>query len=55
MIKKDERARFTLRIPERLLNKLEAVANEQGVSTNALILHILWDWSEEQKQHKEVS
>ena len=42
---KDERARFTLRIPKQKLERLEAIAKEEGVSVNALILEILRNWS----------
>lgn len=31
-----------LRIPDELNNKLEAKANDIGISRNALISHILW-------------
>lgn len=41
---KDERARFTLRIPEQLFTKIKRDAAETGVATNALILQILKDW-----------
>lgn len=36
--------RFTFRLPERLLKQLKQEANKIGVSTNALILQILWDY-----------
>lgn len=39
--------RFTFRIPNELLLKLKAEANEKGVSVNAQILQILWEWSKE--------
>lgn len=40
----DERARFTLRLPEKLFESLGKEATEVGVSLNALILQILWNW-----------
>lgn len=43
-MKKDDRSRFTLRIPENLFNLIQDKSLEFGVSTNALILQILWDW-----------
>jgi len=39
--------RFTLRLPRQLFEKLKAEADKIGVSCNALILQILWDWSKE--------
>ena len=45
---KDDRIRFTLRLPNELLNKLKEEARRQGVSLNALILQILWDWAKRQ-------
>ncbi len=48
-MKKDARERFTLRLPTTLFSKLQVNGEELGVSTNALILQILWDWME----HKE--
>lgn len=45
-MKKDIRERFTLRVPGILLQLLEAHAEIIGVSINALILQILWDWAQ---------
>lgn len=42
----DNRARFTFRMPEDLYRMLDARADELGVSKNALILQILWDYVE---------
>lgn len=47
---KDECVRFTMRLPTKLRMALENEANEMGVSINARILSILWDWV---KAHKE--
>lgn len=44
---KDNRVRFTFRIPENIFEKLKAEAMLRGVSVNAFILQILWDWSKE--------
>lgn len=41
---KDDRARFTLRTPKKLFDFLQNNADELGVSTNALIVQILWEW-----------
>lgn len=48
-MKNDARERFTLRLPTALFTKLQINGEELGVSTNALILQILWNWME----HKE--
>ena len=42
----DKRVRFTLRLPNNLIEKLKNQANRQGISINALILNILWEWVE---------
>mgnify|MGYP002763285731 FL=1 len=41
---KDDRTRFTLRTPKKLFEFLQNNADELGVSTNALIVQILWEW-----------
>ena len=41
---KDARGRFTFRLPAELLEKLKKEAKNKGVSLNALILQILWEW-----------
>ena len=46
MTSKNERIRFTLRLPNELMDKLKQAAQEQELSINSLILHILWNWSE---------
>lgn len=43
----DEKIRFTFRIPLKLFNAIKSEAKEQGVSANALILQIIWDWLKE--------
>lgn len=40
----ENRKRFTFRIPSDLFELLQEKAKRTGVSTNALILQILWDW-----------
>lgn len=45
-----EIVRFTFRIPKRLLEKIEIEAKETGVSKNAKLLEILWQWQENQAQ-----
>ena len=37
-------ARFTFRIPNELLEMLKKEASKKGVSVNAQILQILWEW-----------
>ena len=44
--------RFTFRIPNELLLKLKAEANEKGVSVNAQILQILWEWADHETNHR---
>lgn len=41
---KDTRQRFTFRLPEELFVKIRDTAKKQGVSINALILQILWNY-----------
>lgn len=41
---KDDRCRFTFRLPEKLMNELKELAQERGISLNSFILEILWDW-----------
>lgn len=42
----DKRERFTLRLPRGLFEQLKNEANKTGVSVNAFILKILWEWVE---------
>lgn len=37
--------RFTFRLPDALFDAIGRKAKELGVSRNALILQILWDWA----------
>lgn len=46
-MKNDDRTRFTLRLPKRLFEMLQHDANATGVSVNALLLQILWQWLEQ--------
>ncbi len=46
MTNKDERLRFTFRLPADLLMKLKNEADKQGVSLNALILQVIYNWLE---------
>lgn len=50
MSKEDDRTRFTFRMPTELFEKLKSDADRLGVSTNALILQILWEWVRENKK-----
>ena len=43
---KDARSRFTLRLPQQLMQCVCQEAEKIGVSINALILQILWEWSQ---------
>ncbi|HBF8817102.1 TPA: Arc family DNA-binding protein [Clostridioides difficile] len=53
MYDKDERVRFTFRLPAILLEKIKDRALLEGSSMNSLILHILWDYIKE-IENKEV-
>lgn len=46
---KDTRKRFTFRLPDGLFEKLQNEAGMQGLSLNALILQILWEWIDGKK------
>ena len=46
-MKIDNRERFTLRFPIELYSRIKIEADKQGVSSNALIIKILWDWIEQ--------
>jgi len=43
------RIRTGLRIPYDLNTKLVLLSQKQGISKNALILQILWEWVENKK------
>ena len=43
------RTRAGLRIPYELNTKLILISGEKGISKNALILQILWEWIAEQE------
>ena len=45
-MKIDTRTRFTLRLPNSLYQELDERSKQIGVSVNALILQILWEWIE---------
>ncbi len=47
---KDLRKRFTFRLPSDLFADLKSEAEKQGLSLNAVILKILWDWVEEKRK-----
>lgn len=51
MQQKDDRARFTFRMPEALYTRIDKRADELGVSKNALILQILWDYIEKRREN----
>ena len=42
----NDKVRFTLRVNEELYNALKAECKRTGVSLNALIVQILWEWLE---------
>ena len=51
---KNDRVRAGLRIPYELNTWLVLEAQKQGISKNALILQILWEWAEENKPPTET-
>lgn len=40
----DTRKRFTFRMPSSLFKNLKKEADNHGLSLNAMILQILWEW-----------
>lgn len=48
MTNRDERVRFTFRLPDELMNRLKQVAQERELSVNSLMLQILWSWCEKE-------
>ena len=48
---KDDRVRFTLRIPEKTYDAIKTQAKNGGMSVNALILNILREWVKKDKEH----
>ena len=44
MTNNDIRKRYTFRIPEELYQMAKAKADRLGISMNALLLDILWEW-----------
>lgn len=52
---KDERVRFTFRLPNDLFKKIKLEAHKQGFSVNALILQILWDWVDSQEPKQKIN
>lgn len=53
----EEAMRFTLRIKPDLKERLEKCSKNMGVSLNALVVQILWNWVEyrDEPNIKEVS
>lgn len=41
---------MTVRAPDDLQNKLKMFAGKQGLTRNALILQILWEWVKRQER-----
>lgn len=42
--------RFTFRLPKALLDNVKEEAKIIGISANALILQILWEWANNEKR-----
>jgi hypothetical protein len=51
----DNRIRFTFRIPGALMDALRESAKDHGVSLNALILQVLWEWVEAHERKEPVA
>lgn len=51
---KEETRRITLRLPISVKSYLERESKNMGISLNALIAHILWDYLEEVKNKADV-
>lgn len=45
-----ETERFTLRLTGELKGQLDENRKRMGISLNALVVQILWDWAERQRQ-----
>lgn len=43
----------TFRAPDMLRQRLKAKAKKRGITMNALILQILWEWVKEEEKVKE--
>mgnify|MGYP002765682746 CR=1 FL=1 len=44
-----EAERFTLRLTVELKEQLDEIRKRMGVSLNALVVQILWDWAKEER------
>ena len=44
-----KKVRLTIRIPEELDARLEQMCNQMGISKNALITKILWEYMKKKK------
>ena len=44
-----ETERFTLRLSGELKAQLDRIRKRMGISLNALVVQILWDWANEEK------
>lgn len=42
--------KILIRVPEQLKAKILKETNQMGISMNALILQILWDWAKEKQK-----
>ena len=39
-----EKSRIGLRIPKDILDQFKMIAQNRGISVNAFIINILWEW-----------
>lgn len=47
-------ARFTLRLTGELKRRLEKTGRDMGISLNALVVQILWDWAKNNLNEEET-
>lgn len=49
---KDERVRYTFRLPVNLMKIIRNKSEEKGVTLNAFMLQILWEWVNQQHERE---
>lgn len=46
---------MTVRVPDELQNLLKKSASEHGLTRNALVLHILWEWADKNGSREKIN
>ena len=46
----NDTARFTLRLPSELKERLTERSEKMGISLNSLVIQLLWQWLDERSQ-----